>query len=379
MSHVDDGNLHTYLDGECSEHDRQQIEGHLSGCEVCRERLAEARASSQRASDLLAELEPAPVHAPPWGEIEQRAAARQQSDPRRAWVQPSLAWAAVMALAFGVGWLSNSYMSGAPDSLSTAALQEEAPASDLVRPKSEPTQNEPAQTAERRAAGEGSEIVGEDALRSGEGQLAARKRTEPAPAEQPGDVAARRTEDAEKLAAELQSEDRLAAAPRRDRQAETERDVATFADQETPEIEDARGALAQPSALRVAEFDEATPGQFVDVSADDAAVWMGAELRTLPELQLVSTEVGPGITVAGGLSGLPAIKLTYLDAAGHVIVLVQQRALEAELLAEDSDPTLVVDPTGLNAYRWHDGLGYRLILLGEVSGDSLRALADRVR
>jgi hypothetical protein len=48
-------------------------------------------------------------------------------------------------------------------------------------------------------------------------------------------------------------------------------------------------------------------------------------------------------------------------------------------LTEDSDPTLIVDPAGLNAYRWHDDRGYRLMLLGEVSGDSLRALADRVR
>ncbi len=353
MSHIDDSKLHTYLDGECSERERQQIEGHLSGCEVCRERLEEARASSRRTSDLLAELELAPVHAPTWQEIEQRAAARQQSGPRKAWARPSLAWAAVMVLAFGVGWLSNSHMSRAPDSLSTAALQEET------------------QTAEGREASDRADAFAEDALRSGEEMLAARKRAEPAPAELSGEVAAGRAEDAEEVAAELQIDDRFAAAPRRDQQAEPMDELKA--------AEAERGALAQPSALRVAELDEASPRQFVIVSADDAAVWMGAELRTLPELQLVSTEVGPGSAVAGGLSGLPAIKLTYLDAAGHVIVLVQQRTSEVELLGEDSDPTLVIDPTGLNAYRWHDGHGYRLILLGEVSGDSLRALADRVR
>ena len=371
MSHIDDGKLHTYLDGECSERERQQIEGHLSGCEVCRERLEEARASSRRTSDLLAELELAPVHAPTWQEIEQRAAARQQSGPRKAWARSSLAWAAVMALAFGVGWLSNSHMSRAPDSFSTAALQEEAPASDLARQKSEPPQNEATQAAEGREASDRSDAFAEDALRSGEEQLASRKRAEPAPAERPVETAAGRREDAEGIAAEVQSDRRIAAAPRRDQQAEPMDELKA--------AEAERGALAQPSALRVAEFDEASPGQFVNVSADDAAVWMGAELRTLPELQLVSTEVGPGSAIADGLSGLPAIKLTYLDAAGHVIVLVQQRTSEVELLGEDSDPTLVIDPTGLNAYRWHDGHGYRLILLGEVSGDSLRALADRVR
>jgi hypothetical protein len=283
-----------------------------------------------------------------------------------------------MALAFGVGWLSNSYMSRAPDSFGTAALQEESPASDLARRKGEAP--EPVQTAEGRAAGEESEALGEGALRTEEEQLASRQRAEPIPAESPVTVATGGREDAE--------EDRPAAAPRRDQQAEpvdelkaaeAERGVETFADQEAPEIDDARDALAQPSAFRLAEFDEASPGQFVNVSPDDAAAWMGAELRTLPELQLVSTEVGPGIAIAGGLTGLPAIKLTYLDAAGHVIVLVQQRTSEVVLLGEDTDPALIVDPTGLNAYRWHDDLGYRLILLGEVSGDSLRALAERVR
>ncbi len=394
MSHVDDGKLHTYLDGECGERERQQIEDHLAGCEVCRERLDEARMASQSASGLLAELEPSAVPAPPWSELEHRAAARQQSTPRKAWVRPGMAWAAVMALAFGVGWLSNSYMSLPPEGFSTSALQEEAPASDLARQTSEAMQdaetpNEPSATPEAGAVGEENEGLGEGAVGSGEGQLAAHKRTEPAPAERTGGVAADRAEEAEQLAAELQSDDRLAAAPRRDRDAEpvdelkaeaaAERGVANFADRETPEIEDAPGALAQPSALRAVEFDEASPGQFVDVSPDDAAAWMGTQLRTLPELQLVSTEVGPGIAVAGGLSGLPAIKLTYLDAAGHVIVLVQQRTSEPELLTEDSDPTLIVDPAGLNAYRWHDDRGYRLMLLGEVSGDSLRALADRVR
>ncbi len=392
MSHVDDGKLHTYLDGASGDRERQQIEAHLSGCEVCRERLEEARASSRRASDLLAQLEPAAVQAPPWDELEQRAAARQQNGPRQTWVRPSLAWAAVIALAFGVGWLSNSYMSRAPDSLGTTALQD-APASDLSRSKGEAVPNEAIpierpETVAGRAAGGEPEVLAEGALRAEEEQLASRSRGQQAPAETPAEVAPAKTEEAGGAVAGVESDDRLAAAPRRDKQteaadefkaAEAEPRAATFADREAPEPEDARRALAQPTAFEVAEFDEVLPGQFVSVSENEAAAWMGVALRTLPELQLVSAEVGPGSAVAGGLQGLPAIKLTYLDAAGHVIVLIQQRTRDAELLAEETDPTLVVDPTGLNTYRWHDEMGYRLMLLGEVSGDSLRALADRVR
>ena len=392
MSHVDDGKLHTYLDGECSERERQQLEDHLASCEVCRERLEEARVSNQSASSLLAELEPAPVQAPAWNELEQRAAARQKSEPRRAWARPSLAWAAVMALAFGVGWLSNSYMSRTPAGYGSAALQEDADAADLAVRRSDAIESEtapaePAQTAEGRVAGEESDALGEGAVRTEEEQVASRRGAEPAPAESPVTNAAGR-EKVEEVTDDIPNDDRLAAATKRDRQvepaeelkaAEAERGVDAFADRGVPEAEAAPRALAQPTALRAEEYEDAPPSQFVTVSVDDAAAWMGAQLRVLPELQLVSSEVGPGIAVAGGLAGLPAIKLTYLDAAGHVIVLVQQRTSEVVLLGEDADPTLVVDPTGFNAYRWHAGDGYRLILLGEVSGDSLRALAERVR
>ena len=106
---------------------------------------------------------------------------------------------------------------------------------------------------------------------------------------------------------------------------------------------------------------------------------MDAELRTIPELRLERVEVGPGSAVAGGLAGLPAVKLTYSDAAGHEIILIQQRLTGMAHTGADSESTLVVEPTGIRTYRWHDDRGYRLLLIGEIGSDSLRALADRVR
>jgi hypothetical protein len=112
---------------------------------------------------------------------------------------------------------------------------------------------------------------------------------------------------------------------------------------------------------------------------EDAASRIGGELRTLPDLELQRVEVVPGSGVEGGLDHLPAVRMIYLDAAGHEIVLVQQLMSAGDRAAVPAEPTLVVEPSGLRSYRWRDSEGYLLFLQGEVSSDSLRALADLVR
>jgi len=363
MSHVDDGKLHTYLDGECSEGEHQQIEEHLSACVVCRERLDEARTSSQRASNILDELEAGPVHAPSWHEIEQRAAARKQVTPQRVWLRPSLAWAAVIALAFGVGWISNSYWSRAPDQLGGAALRGEAPAIDVALDDSRQVSQE---------AKEGGDAAPTEGLNEPE-TLA--RQSEPPVAAPPRDQATQPSSEA------LQVEAERRVAKLEEGAAETGQRArgVPLADQDSPERENVDDMLVQPAAFRAAEADELAPDRFVDLRPDEAAVWMDAELRTIPELRLERVEVGPGSAVAGGLAGLPAVRLTYSDAAGHEITLIQQRLTGMDYAGADSEPTLVVEPTGIRTYRWHDDRGYRLLLIGEIGSDSLRALAERVR
>ena len=39
MSHVDDGTLHAYLDGELTPVERARLEGHVAECAACRNRL----------------------------------------------------------------------------------------------------------------------------------------------------------------------------------------------------------------------------------------------------------------------------------------------------------------------------------------------------
>jgi hypothetical protein len=124
---------------------------------------------------------------------------------------------------------------------------------------------------------------------------------------------------------------------------------------------------------------EAKSTGFVEVPPDTAALWLGTELRTLPELTLERVEVGPGAAVEGAQPGLPAIRLVYEDAAGSAIVLTQQWFGGVGAAVSEIEPAMKVEPSGHRAYRWLDGEGYLLILEGDVSGDSLRALAERLR
>jgi hypothetical protein len=98
MSHVDEGTLHAYLDGELPPGERAELETHLAGCATCRANLTEERALRERATAVLGSARPVERPAPP---LE-----RLQREPRRSpWrVRRSLAWAASIALALGLGY-----------------------------------------------------------------------------------------------------------------------------------------------------------------------------------------------------------------------------------------------------------------------------------
>src|SRR3989442_6158048 len=98
MSHVDDGTLHAYLDGELSPAEVQGVEAHLAQCTACRGRLDEERALITRAGDLLA------VAAPPDRQLPPFRAGDVQPLTRLWWhARLPLAWAATVAMALGIG------------------------------------------------------------------------------------------------------------------------------------------------------------------------------------------------------------------------------------------------------------------------------------
>lgn len=98
MSHVDEGTLHAYLDGELPSGERAAVDAHLAQCAACRGALAEERALLERASALLGSARPVERPAPPFEQI--RPAAKRS--PWR--VRTSFAWAASVMLALGLGY-----------------------------------------------------------------------------------------------------------------------------------------------------------------------------------------------------------------------------------------------------------------------------------
>ena len=406
MSHVDDGVLHSYLDGACSEGEREQVEKHLTGCTDCRERLERAQALSRSASDLLGELEPGPLTAPAWRELEERSAAGRRTSDRR-WLRPSLAWAASIAFAFVIGWFSSSYLTGVPDLAEVAARlpQTRTQVDRADRLESDQAKSQPALPS---PAEESSDMPVDARLADAEGRGVATARNEAEPvAQQRAPVAAGAIEAFEVAEPEADREDRAADEAERERTAEPDVSRPTadalanaaapaalpsqaerrsregarseeFEEQPIATDEVARAMQSQLATTRTANLaDDASSGGFITVQPQQAAVWLGDRLRTLPDLRLQRVEVGPGSMVRGGVVGLPAVRLVYQDAAGHEITLIQQRQVSAA--GAYALPSLVVEPSGLRAYRWEDGAGYLFILVGSVSSDSLRALAMRVR
>jgi len=98
MSHVDDGTLHAYLDGELSPPEARGVEAHLAQCPACRGRLDEERALITRAGELLALATPPDRELPPFRAGDVKPATRLW------WrVRLPLAWAATVVLALGIG------------------------------------------------------------------------------------------------------------------------------------------------------------------------------------------------------------------------------------------------------------------------------------
>ncbi|PYO82346.1 MAG: hypothetical protein DMD65_09030 [Gemmatimonadetes bacterium] len=98
MSHVDDGTLHAYLDGELPPDEARGVDAHLAQCPDCRTRLEEERALIGRADELLGRAAPPDRALPPFRPGDAKA-------PGRLWwqVRLPLAWAATVVLALGAG------------------------------------------------------------------------------------------------------------------------------------------------------------------------------------------------------------------------------------------------------------------------------------
>jgi hypothetical protein len=411
MSHIDEGVLEAYLDGEIDEEERREVEHHLETCIECRERLVEVTTLSRSVSALLAELEPDPVQPPTWRELEERAAERLSEPAPRSWLRPNLAWAASLFLAFSIGWWSGNVWKSASPGLSREIADAGAPvaaSSDRVEKKEDRGSfaATPADGRLKSLARDEPLAVEEQLGKAGEEealQIAAQTKPEPAgisAGEGFADKAAEsELDDLDESRVDTESMTRESAAgavpeEEENRQLAAPAEGAEVAElpSQLEEVRPESGAPERAKMQRVqsraasepapAPAPTSAPTDFIISMAtdpEDAASRLGGELRTLPDLDLQRVEVMPGSGVEGGLDHLPAVRMIYLDAAGHEIVLLQQLLSPGDRATVPAEPTMVVEPSGLKSYRWRDSEGYLLILQGEVGSDSLRALADLVQ
>jgi len=158
MTHLADGQLHAYLDGQLAA-ERPALERHLAECAECRARLEAARHLRERARAVLHATGPANTAAPPFEQVLRRA--RGQQRRARTPVPVMLAWAASLAVAVTAGWYARSLLPAghaAPPvtRLAHAPTVEAQPPAQVAeaRPPAQVQQAQrPAQVAQARPAG----------------------------------------------------------------------------------------------------------------------------------------------------------------------------------------------------------------------------------
>ena len=186
MSHVDDGTLHSYLDGELPPSEVRDLEVHLGQCRECQVRLDEERALIARADELLGLAAPPDRAIPPF-----RPGDREP--PVRLWwrLRLPLAWAATVVLALGAGlYLGSGVLPrqrAVPQNSGDVATAKALAAPAATEPAAVAP---PARAAERKSAGAGKEkpaqqLVRDEALAAGalrpDSAVASRERAELAP------------------------------------------------------------------------------------------------------------------------------------------------------------------------------------------------------
>lgn len=130
MSHLDEGTLHTYLDGELDAVEEAELREHFATCAECRSRLDVERETRRRAHEILRYADPVGIVPPDFDELRSRAGGRtsQAAGPSRtrSGVRPLiLPWAASIVLAVGVGWFAQTLLTRDGGPGSRVALESE--------------------------------------------------------------------------------------------------------------------------------------------------------------------------------------------------------------------------------------------------------------
>lgn len=361
MSHLDEGQLTCLLDDELTADERRAAEAHLGDCADCRRLYEEIRAFAGEADALVGavELPRAPAALP------SRTAAPASGAPGgRPFPWRSLAWAATVILAIGLGYS----MRPSANNLSS---------SDIGTSKG---------IAEREIASPAVTPMPAESGPSAQGFTMPR----PVEAGQPGTPAPARSEAASPAATAVPATAQAPAppAPRRDNQlAEALTDASDAAAGAAGNL-DRRMAVSTKQASGEARPNAAPVVAFHQVAMEEAVRTLGGTIRLLDGLKPQRVLTGPGTLIPGASAELPVVRVVYDDPPGRELWLDQQRLQPAEGAragaAAAAAPLLLGDTVaapaaqGMQSVRWMDQTGFRLTLTGFLPTDSLRALLRRV-
>jgi putative zinc finger protein len=321
MWHPEDGVLHALLDGELTGDARLKIEAHLRTCAECDTRFREAKAFAVEADSLVNAIDVPPARAP----------GRTRLPGRRRIRFATLAWAATLVLAAGLGYWGQDTIRRAPP----AELREgDRPGGQTDRrTDGQAEKAEKAEEADRRPGGQ-------------EGKA------------EEGKTADRRTGGQEEAAPKAAAAERV--------------------NQAAPLTPMVGGVAAAAEDLRE---DEAAPLGWRTVTMEQAVQALDGAVRLVDGLTPERFDVGPGTLVPGGDPTREVVRVVY---AGGGIVLDQQRAEEPAAMRraaryEDAAARRLTAQPAAQEIEWRSKDGFRYVVTGTVGADSLEALADRVR
>lgn len=349
MSHMDDGTLHTWLDGELDPGEEGRLREHLAACAECRGRLDAARVTRTRAHEILRYADPAHIEQPDFALVAARrggaaggaAVARQDRASR---VRPLLLpWAASLVLAVGAGWFAQELLrgGGGGGGERVAAFQaEEARVAE----------------ADRAVATED----GDAAVATFRGDPSGAAEAESAPPPPPSALSERGSGAAAPgtprvsadRAAVGQSDPAPAAAP----------PSASVAPESVDRMATQGARAASPEGFAAADADAATSAAWQSVERVRAAEVLGQPPVAIPGLTVLGYEVAA--------DGSGAVRVTQILPGGESVELTQRPALQ-----EKEDPGAAKPSADVVI----QAQGLEIRLRAPVTADSLRRLGERIR
>jgi hypothetical protein len=391
MPHVEDGQLHALLDAALADAEARALHEHLTNCAECAARLAETRSLRARSAAILAGAQPAAAAIPPF-EVVLEKAQQPAAGQRSVWSLPmaSLARAAMVVLALGIGWFSRDLTQRAAQlnqpqqaRLDAAAPEVPAPAppapAESLSKKAAPP-GDPALADERKENAAGSsgraappaEAVGRDeqqqsalaaAKTSGESANVLRR---PVASGNAGAQSQMQTQTQQQSLGQMQAQ-------LQQRQAALQEQVAA-----TP-------PPAAPAGQRALMDAVSAPLRWQFMSLDRAEQMVGRRVLRVPGLEVINVGVaedngGRVVLTRQRLADQGVLELLHRPAANQVTDLVVTGAAEGRRTRAQSNEIRVEaesDDVGSSVLTLHRPDG-TLTARAFLEPDSLRALLLRV-